>query len=181
MATLVVGGSGKDIGKTAFVCAVISAFAEFNWTAVKITGHDYGSATAQSSPAVQVLEETHAGKGTDTARYLAAGARRALLVSRVGPHVPFEIIGQAISTDRNVIFESNRIIDVIKPDICLALTTGHERKPSFDRLLASAHALINVPPVTLAPLPDGARQFNLHSVDHLSEEFELWLRQQLRL
>jgi len=41
VAIVVIGGSGKDIGKTTLVCAVISALREFGWTAVKITGHDY--------------------------------------------------------------------------------------------------------------------------------------------
>jgi len=68
MAIVVVGGSGRGVGKTALVCGLIAALPEFNWTAIKITGHDHG----QPKP---VWEETQPGQGTDTARFLAAGAR----------------------------------------------------------------------------------------------------------
>ena len=49
MAIVVVGGSTKDIGKTALVCAVISALRDFEWTAGKITGHSYESADPVST------------------------------------------------------------------------------------------------------------------------------------
>ena len=74
MAIIVVGGSSRGVGKTALVCGLIASLPEFRWTAVKITGHKHG----KPEP---VWEETTAGQGSDTARYLAAGARWALLVS----------------------------------------------------------------------------------------------------
>ena len=82
-----------------------------------------------------IREETIAGQQTDTSRYLAAGARRALLVTRQRAEVPIEEIRRAVGADRNVIFESNRIVDAIKPDVCLALASGRpaEWKPSFVR------------------------------------------------
>ena len=86
VAIVVVGGSAKDIGKTALVCAIISALRDFDWTAVKITAHDYiaDSVDQVSASVGQSCEETEAGSETDTSRYLAAGARRALLVTRSG-------------------------------------------------------------------------------------------------
>ncbi len=97
MAIVVVGGSTKDIGKTALVCAIISALPDFNWTAVKITGHSYELGPFLSRLAAEdsdptVWEEMNPGQETDTARYLAAGARRALLVTRCGPEIPIDEI-----------------------------------------------------------------------------------------
>ncbi|HEV2214556.1 MAG TPA: hypothetical protein VGR64_04640, partial [Terracidiphilus sp.] len=112
MAVIVIGGSGKNVGKTALVCGIIAALHDFDWTAVKISGHDYMAHTGgrvSASPAIH--EETTAGSETDTSRYVAAGARRALLVTRSGMEVPVEEIRRAVGADRNVIYESNRIVD----------------------------------------------------------------------
>ena len=77
MAIIVVGGGGRGAGKTALVCGLMRALPEIPWTAVKITSHEHGH---RAKP---IFEETAPGQGTDTARYLAAGARRALLVTAV--------------------------------------------------------------------------------------------------
>ncbi|HEX3162219.1 MAG TPA: hypothetical protein VHQ92_06555, partial [Pseudolabrys sp.] len=122
MAIVVVGGSAKDIGKTALVCAVISGLSEFGWTAVKITGHDYEIDSISKGPTIR--SELTAGETTDTARYLAAGSRRALLVTRCGPEIPIDEIRAALKDDRNILFESNRIMDAVTPDACLALVGG---------------------------------------------------------
>jgi hypothetical protein len=171
---IVIGGSGKDVGKTALMCAVIASLREFDWTAVKITGHDYEAGSVGSGPAVR--EEMQAGQETDTGRYLAAGARRALLVTRCGDRAPIEEIRKAIGKDRNVIFESNRIVDVVKPDVCLALMgNGAERKASFERLLRVADAVVSVGEVSDV----GMRRFRLESVGQLTAEMLGWLRERL--
>lgn len=179
MAIVVVGGSGKDVGKTALVCAVISALREFGWTAVKITGHDYPDSEQSFLPGAVIREETSAGQETDTGRYLAAGARRALLVTRVGDEVPIQEIRRAAGADRNVIFESNRIVDWVEPDVCLALVSGAERKASFVRLLRVANAVLMVGAADGKDLPEGVRRFQLDAPDRLSADTVDWLRQQL--
>jgi hypothetical protein len=177
---VVIGGSGKDVGKTALVCAVISALREFDWTAVKITGHDYGP-VEEDRPLTRAVirEETSAGEDTDTGRYLAAGARRALLVTRFEAVVAVEEIRAALGEDRNVIFESNRIVDVLKADVCVALVGGQERKPSFERLLRLADAALIVGGAASADLPAVPRFEIESSVDRLPAEFVNWLRERL--
>ena len=129
---------------------MIAALRDFAWTAVKITGHSYEPEASLSRQGSEycgptVREETDAGQETDTARYLAAGARRALLVTRCGLEMPIEEIRAALGEDRNVIFESNRIMMRRESGrICLALRewiAGSRRKPSFVRLLSKANAL----------------------------------------
>ncbi len=188
MAIVVVGGSTKDIGKTALVCAVISGLSEFGWTAVKITGHSYQPEAALQRQSTEhtgpiICEETVAGQETDTARYLAAGARRALLVTRCGEEMPIDEIREALKEDRNIILESNRIVDVVKPDVCLALVGGQgtERKASFLRLLRKANAVVSVETVKLelGELPPGIPRFELQSLDRLTPELVNWLRSRL--
>lgn len=180
MASVVVGGGSKDIGKTALMCAVIEALPEFQWTAVKITGHDYGP--PGSGPADGTIwEETQAGEETDTGRYLLAGARRALLVTRIGAQPPIEEIRKALGHDRNVIFESNRIVDAIRPDLCLALIGGQstEIKASFTRLLSIADAVVTLDATQTDDLPDSLPRFQLNSPRTLSAEMVSWLRTRL--
>lgn|GEM_PF-1234959 len=189
LAVVVIGGSAKDVGKTALVCAVISALRDLAWTAVKITGHDYEPPDLASTVSVlanqTVWEETNAGQVTDTARYLAAGARRALLVKRHGPEIPIEEIRAGIAADRNIVFESNRVVDVIHPDICLALVGAGstEMKPSFLRLLRKADALVALDdaPIESAEMGAGIPRFGLQSLEHLSQEMVHWLRSHLEI
>ena len=186
MAIVVVGGDSKDIGKTALVCGIISALREFAWTAVKISGHDYEPAApmtgANDFSARTIHEEASAGSGTDTARYLSAGARRALLVTRFGSEVPFQEIQSALGSDRNIIFESNRIVDVLKPDVCLALRgRSGETKPSFSRLLELADALVTLDRSGVSPTsPARIPLFRLQSLDRISPEMIGWLRGRLK-
>ena len=176
------GGSGKDVGKTALVCGIIAALPEFAWTAVKITGHDYEPETPGAMPAAisnrTIWEETTAGTETDTARYLSAGARRALLVKRVGPDVPADEIRLALGSDRNVIFESNRILDAVKPDVCIAVMgQAAAVKDSFRQLLSIADAVVTtINASAIAAVPAGILQFHLQSLDRISPEMANWLR-----
>src|ERR1035438_4687922 len=80
MALIVVGGSGRGVGKTSLVCGLIASLPEVAFAAVKITTH----AHQEGSPFWEDSASTGrigSGTGTDTERYLAAGARRALLVA----------------------------------------------------------------------------------------------------
>ena len=91
MAIVVVGGSTKDIGKTALVCAIISALRRLRLDRRKDYRPQLRAADTVDRDSRQkiadptVWEETNPGQETDTARYLAAGARRALLVTRLRP------------------------------------------------------------------------------------------------
>jgi len=128
MPIIVVGGSSKNVGKTALVCGLIAALPEFAWTAVKITSHEHGKAES-------IWEETAAGTETDTARYLAAGARRAFLISTDDADLPFRLgeLQAKLEAGAHLIFESNRILQHVQPDIFLAVEGGpqSEEKLSF--------------------------------------------------
>lgn len=179
MAIVVVGGNGKDVGKTSVMCAVIAALREFDWTAVKITGHDYGASAPDDFSNRTIWEESHAGKDTDTAKYLQAGARRALLVTRRAADVPIEEIRHAVGSDCNVIFESNRIVEVVRPDVCLAVVGGAERKASFLRLVRAANAIVMVQGTEAGDLPTNVPHFEMEAPDRFSAEMVAWLRGQL--
>jgi len=178
---IVVGGATKGVGKTSLICALIAAFPEFQWTAVKVTSHTYG----QRGPVwEQIIEQpaTPAEQGTDTARYLAAGARRAILVSAFPVGLPLVDIRAALGTDTNVIFESNTIINFLIPDLCLAIVgrSPSDSKPSFEPLIRRADALISstgsAERLNFAP---SVPQFDLPAPDRISDEMLAWLQRRL--
>ena len=82
---IVVGGHTRSIGKTQLVCDVIRAFPETEWTAGKITQYGHGvcaknGENCDCAPTEHVCAldwETRSDTGTDSARFLAAGAKRA--------------------------------------------------------------------------------------------------------
>lgn len=187
VATIVVGGANKGVGKTNLICRIIGAFPQFRWIAVKITSdiHDPG----QSEPSSTIWKETIAGQGTDTARYLAAGAIRAIFVTAAASDIPIAEIQAAIGSDSgtaaNVIFESNRIIQVLRPDICLAVIgDAHSAaKASFQPFAQHADAFVTTGASSVLPADANstARIFNLDSFDRISGEMLAWMQARLRL
>jgi len=120
MAIVVVGGQSRNVGKTSLVANLIKAVPERRWTAVKITPDEHDLPRGAS---YQISEEKDAAGDHDTARYLRAGARRALLLSfRPGcladamPELRREL-GRA----DDVILESNSVMEFLEPDVYLAV------------------------------------------------------------
>lgn len=175
MAIIVVGGSGRGAGKTALICGLMRAFPERPWTAVKITTHAHGHAET-------VIEETAAGQETDTARYLAAGARRALLVTTddtaIGSLVQRILEDQA--QPAHVIFESNSVLRHLRPDLCFAVVASPtaESKPSFSLVEQCMDA--SVEPAGHDHVIPGERiHFHLASLERISPQMTAWLRERL--
>ena len=81
---VVVGGHTRSIGKTQLVCDIIAAFPTTEWIAGKITQYGHGvcaqnGENCDCAPEEHVCAldwETRADTGTDSARFLAAGAKR---------------------------------------------------------------------------------------------------------
>jgi molybdopterin-guanine dinucleotide biosynthesis protein len=131
MAIVVVGGHTRNIGKTSVVAGIIRAFPEMSWTAFKITQFGHGVCSANGEPCdcetadhtVAVSEERNGATGTDSARYLEAGARRSFWVrTRMGqlaeamPRIRKEIAGAS-----NVVIESNSVMRFLRPDVYLSV------------------------------------------------------------
>jgi len=173
MPTVVVGGSARHVGKTSLICGLIAAFPKCPWTAIKITSHDHGKSG-------HVWEETEPGQGTDTARYLAAGARRTLLVTACDGKIPAAQLRAVIAEDRWLIFETNQIQLVDEPGLVLAVAGAEkaEAKPSFAALLRRADAIIHTgsgPTAQHSTRP----VFVLPDLQHPSSDLINWMRTRL--
>ncbi len=128
---VVVGGHSRNVGKTSVVAGLIAGLPERQWTAVKITqyGHgvcgEHGAECGCADPLhpFAISEEHESASGTDTSRYLAAGAERAYWVrtaaGQLGEALPE--LRRIISSAQDVICESNSLLQFVKPDVYVAV------------------------------------------------------------
>lgn len=199
MAVVVVGGHSRNVGKTSVVAGLIAALPELHWTAMKITQYGHGFCSADGKPcecetadhAVAVTVERDGAAGTDTSRFVAAGAARCLWVrTRVG------MLGEAMPRIRveleaaeNAILESNSVIRFLRPDLYLTVVDGGtaDFKDSARLFLDRADALV----VTGAGselrwegvagrLLEGKPRFVVAAPDYVSEELVRFVRSACR-
>ncbi len=175
MAIIVVGGGGPGAGKTALICGLIRALPEIRWTAIKVTSDAHNKQTP-------IWEETDRGAETDTSRYLAAGARRSFLVTASDGELG-DVVKQVLNEHSSapaIIFESNRVLCHLRPDLCLAAATNPHgsRLPSFALVEEHMDALVEV--AGHDHVIDGARMcFHLRSFERVSPTMGAWLRERL--
>ncbi|MGZ5227349.1 MAG: hypothetical protein ACXWCS_24580 [Burkholderiales bacterium] len=143
MAIVVVGGQARKVGKTSLITGLIAALPNYEWTAIKITPHEHKPLVDQP---FTVSEELYTSTLTDTGRYLAAGATKALLLSvgqaRLVDAMPH--LQRAIASAKNVLIESNSIIDHLKPDVYIVVLDPAIAllKESVLRRLPQANAIV---------------------------------------
>ena len=154
---VVVGGHTRSIGKTQLVCDIISALPEANWIAGKITQYGHGVCAQNGNDCdcapyehvCAISWERDANTGTDSSRFLAAGARRSFwLRTKQGflaegmpllRHALDEIAHLRQSEARgdvtaaaapiNVILESNTLLQFLKPELFVMVL--HPGKTDF--------------------------------------------------
>lgn len=140
---IVVGGHSRSVGKTSTIEQILRSRRGESWTAVKISAHRHGCARG-ASPLVE--EARSASPLTQAGRYLAAGASRALLCrtpdARLAEVTTF--LRRLLDDGARVIVESNRIAEVLRPDVLLFLVAPaiDDWKPSSGPCLARADALV---------------------------------------
>lgn len=153
---IVVGGHTRSIGKTQLVCDVISAFPRTNWIAGKITQYGHGVCAqngencdcAPDEHVCAIEWETRANTGTDSSRFLAAGARRSFWLRTkqgfLAEGLPLlrEVLLQAREAESlespPVIVESNSLLQFLKPSLYLAVVD-----PAKDDFKDSARAALD--------------------------------------
>jgi len=153
---IVVGGHTRSIGKTQLVCDVISAFPRANWIAGKITQYGHGVCAqngencdcAPDEHVCAINWETQADTGTDSSRFLAAGARRSFWLRTkqgfLAEGLPLlrTALQQAIEAGGAelppVIVESNSLLQFLKPSLYFAVVD-----PAKEDFKNSARAVVD--------------------------------------
>jgi len=156
MSLVVVGGHSRSIGKTSVAAGLIAALPEYNWTAMKITQHGHGICSAVGEPCGCAIEYDHPYAiseesipgPSDSARFLAAGARRSFwlrtAVGQLGNAAA--AIREIVQSSENTIVESNSILQFWKPELYLVVVdfATPDFKESALRYLDRADCLISV-------------------------------------
>jgi hypothetical protein len=150
----VVGGQSRRVGKTALVVDLIRALDDLEWTAVKITPH-VESGCPVNGPSCSCGSDEHAfaireGRDTagsaDTSRFLSAGARRAIWLEAKQGRIADALLAlaTALERDRNVIIESNAIVEFWRPHLFLMVVDPRQPdlKPSARKVLRWVDAFV---------------------------------------
>ena len=155
---IVVGGHTRSIGKTQLVCDVIRAFPEENWIAGKITQYGHGVCAkngencgcAPDEHSYAISWEKNAETGTDSSRFLAAGAQRSFWLRTkqgfLAEGLPLlrEALAQLQPTSGTdtepptLILESNSVLQFVQPSLYFAVID-----PSRDDFKDSARIVLD--------------------------------------
>ncbi len=159
---VVVGGHTRSIGKTQLVCDIIGAFPKAHWIAGKITqyghgvcaqnGHDCDCAPDEHVCAIEW--EAHPQSGTDSARFLAAGAKKSFWLRTkqgfLAEGLPLmrdtlkAVSEESENESRSLILESNSLLQFVKPTLYFAVVdpAREDFKDSARVALDRADALV---------------------------------------
>jgi hypothetical protein len=132
---VLVGGHTRSIGKTQLVCDIIAAFPKVDWIAGKITQYGHGvcaqnGENCDCAPAEHAAAfdwESNSTTGTDSARFLAAGARKSFWLRTkqgfLAEGLPLlrESLSQlppdSAEQKTALIFESNALMQFLTPSL----------------------------------------------------------------
>lgn len=159
---IVIGGHTRSIGKTQLVCDIVSAFPHVKWFAGKITQYGHGVCAqngdncdcAPTDHVCAINWETQTDSGTDSARFLAAGASRSFWLRTkqgfLAEGLPLlrsalhETQTQAQGEPPPLIVESNSLLQFLKPSLYFAVLdpAKEDFKDSARAVLDRADALV---------------------------------------
>jgi hypothetical protein len=173
-----VGGHSRKIGKTSVVAGIISATADFGWTAIKIKQHGRGGPS--------LVEETDAAGAGDSARYLAAGAKRSfwLRTAEGGLGECLPALLAILDSSPNAILESNSALEFIQPDVYVMVLdfAVADFKEAARRFASRADALVllngdSAPPPWTGLVPLNTKPvFRVAPPAYVTQEFIAFLR-----
>jgi hypothetical protein len=146
MPTVVVGGQSRKVGKTSVAAGLIAAFPRCRWTAIKISSHVHAGMDRAGTGVV--YEETDRAGRSDTSRFLAAGAARALWLSfgDKDRESAMRKLSPILKSDPFVMIESNRILRFFVPDLFILVLKYDvaDFKDSAKEILGRAQAIVAV-------------------------------------
>jgi hypothetical protein len=161
---VVVGGHSRNIGKTSVAAGLIRHLRDRKWTALKITqdghgicshhGEACGCETEPDHPFA--LSEEYEPSGTDSGRFLAAGAERSFWLRTPAGQLSGAAtqVRKFLTQHENVMVESNSLLELVEPDLFLMVLDFAQTdfKESSARFLGRADAIVAVHSGTDTPV-----------------------------
>jgi hypothetical protein len=147
---LIVSGNGRNVGKTSFICAIISSASEdHSITAIKVSPHfhtvDHKDAIFQNEHFV-IRKEMDVDGTKDSARMLRAGAKDVYYIEVEDDHLEAAILELQKHADLQgpVICESGGMRSIFKPSLFFVVNRPDrsDQKASFIKLVPLADKII---------------------------------------
>ena len=196
---VVVGGHSRNIGKTSVVAGLIRRLRGRRWTAVKITQYGHGVCSNEGKACACApgdsehpfaLSEEYEPSGTDSGRFLTAGAERSFWLRTPAGELARAAgtIQKLLAQSENVIVESNSILELVKPDLFLMVMdcSCQDFKASSLRFMDRADVFLVVDRGINGPLWDGIAaglwdmpQFLVKPPQYVTEEVVEFVGQRL--
>lgn len=128
---LMIGGSGRNVGKTTLICAIIQKYAPITpviglkVTSIRPGEEDFhGHHDQPLSENFRIFEETNSASAKDTAKMLKAGASKVFFIQSKDEQMPLAMDAFFKLVDRHsiIICETRSLRRFIKPGIFILIT-----------------------------------------------------------
>lgn len=127
---LLVTGSGRNVGKTTFICNVISGSPLRKMAAIKISPHFHeptiGLVSVLETENFRIYEETNFLSDKDTSRYLQAGAVKSYYIQSTDKFLKeaFQLTSVLLDPDLPFLVESARLGHIFNPELFIFIQDG---------------------------------------------------------
>lgn len=146
---LLVSGSGRNVGKTTFICRVIEKNTAQKPVALKITPHFHEPTSGLKPVAIhenfRIFQETDSLSGKDSSLFLKAGAEMVYYIQTTDAFLreAFELVSRQLPPNRPVVAESAALRKYFVPGLYLFIQKkNQEIKTSAWEMQKQAHETI---------------------------------------
>jgi hypothetical protein len=154
---LMIGGSGRNVGKTTLICAIIRKFASsFPIIGLKVTSirtgesDSHGNHESPLSEEFKITEESGTEGRKDTARMLEAGAKKVYFIQSTDYNLPFALNSffKLVDRDSIIICETRSLRRLIIPGVFILINDPSRNNPKsdFTEFIDTADLLIQFDP-----------------------------------
>ncbi|MCF8373668.1 MAG: hypothetical protein K9H64_18755 [Bacteroidales bacterium] len=142
---LLIGGTGRNVGKTTLVCDIINHFSrEHKIVGLKITNHFH----SDQSNSFNLFEEINPEGTKDSSRMLKAGASKVFYIESEAENLAsvFDDFSEEIEPGQIIVCESNGLSELVKPGVYLLVDRDEniEKKPSVQKALQKVDAVVEM-------------------------------------
>lgn len=129
---LLVTGSGRNVGKTTFICQVIAHQPLKKFGAIKISPHFHeptnGLIPILETSEFRIFEETNRDSDKDTSRYLKSGAVKSYYIQTndSGLKEAFNLTSVLLDPDLPFLVESARLGQILRPELFIFIQGSNE-------------------------------------------------------